>query len=50
MSYSKGKSIEKQQGEAIKEVILERRSIAQVARRYGRARSAIYRWLGKWQL
>ena len=50
MSYCKGKSIEKQRGEAIKEVILEKRSISQVARRYGRARSTIYRWLKKWQM
>ena len=50
MSYCKGKSIEKQRGNAVKEVILEKRSIAQVARRYGRARSTIYRWLKKWQI
>ena len=50
MSYCKGKSIEKQRGEAIKEAILGHRTIAQVARRYGRARSTIYRWLKKWQL
>ena len=50
MSYCKGKSIEKQRGEAIKEVILEKRSISQVARRYGRARSTIYRWLKKWRM
>ncbi|MBR2831202.1 IS481 family transposase [Candidatus Saccharibacteria bacterium] len=49
MSYCKGKSIEKQRGEAIKEVILGQRTVAQVARRYGRARSTIYRWLKKWQ-
>ena len=49
MSYCKGKSIEKQRGEAIKEVILDQRTVAQVARRYGRARSTIYRWLKKWQ-
>lgn len=48
MSYCSGKAIEKQRGDAIKEIILERRSIAQVARRYGRARSTIYRWLKKW--
>ena len=50
MSYCKGKSIEKQRGEAIKEVILDQRTVAQVARRYGRARSTIYRWLKKWQI
>lgn len=50
MSYCKGKSIERQRGEAIKEIILEKRSIAQVARRYGRARSTIYRWLDKWRI
>ena len=48
MSYIKGKSIEKQRGNAIKEVILEHRTIAQVARRYGHSRSTIYRWLDKW--
>ena len=50
MSYCKGKSIEKQRGEAIKEIILEKRTVAQVARRYGRARSTIYRWLDKWRI
>lgn len=50
MSYCKGKSIEKQRGEAVKEVILGERSVAQVARRYGRARSTIYRWLDKWRM
>lgn len=49
MSYCKGKMIEKQRGEAIKEVICEERSIAEVARRYGRARSTIYRWMQKWR-
>ena len=48
MSYIKGKSIEKQRGNAIKEVILEHRTIAQVARRYGRSRSTVYRWLKRW--
>lgn len=50
MSYCKGKSIEKQRGEAVKEVILAHRTVSQVARRYGRSRSTIYRWLNKWHL
>lgn len=48
MSYIKGKSIEKQRGNAVKEVILEKRAVTQVARRYGHSRSTIYRWLKKW--
>ena len=39
MSCCKDKSIEKQRGCAIKELIIEKRSVAQVARRYGRNRS-----------
>lgn len=49
MAYYTGKDREKSRGDAVKEVILEGRSIAQVARRFGRARSTIYRWLDKWQ-
>ena len=48
MSYTKGESIEKQRGNAVKEVILEKRSVSQVSRRYGRPRSTIYRQLDKW--
>ena len=48
MAYCKDKSIEKQRGCAIKELIIEKRSVAQVARRYGRNRSTIYRWKKKW--
>ena len=49
MAYCIDKSIEKQRGNAVKEVILEQRSVAQVARRYGRSRSTIYRWIKKWK-
>ena len=48
MTYCKDKSIEKQRGCAIKELIIEKRSVAQVARRYGRNRSTIYRSKKKW--
>ena len=50
MSYIKGKSIEKQRGNAVKEIILEHRTVSQVARRYGRSRSTVYRWLKKWYM
>ena len=33
----------------MRELILERRSIAQVARRYGKHRTTIWRWKKKWQ-
>lgn len=36
MAYYVGKDIEKARGDAMKEVILEKRSIAQVARRFGK--------------
>ena len=49
MAYYSGKDIEKSRGNAIKELILEKRSIAQVARRYGKNRSTIYRWKKKWE-
>lgn len=49
MAYYKGKDIEKSRGNAIKELILEKRSISQVARRYGKNRSTIYRWKKKWE-
>lgn len=49
MAYYKGKDIEKSRGNAMKELILEKRSIAQVARRYGKNRSTIYRWKKKWE-
>lgn len=48
MAYYRGKDIEKSRGNAMKEVILEKRSIAEVARRYGKNRSTIYRWKKKW--
>ena len=48
MAYYRGKDIEKSRGNAVQEVILEKRSIAQVARRFGKNRSTIYRWIKKW--
>ena len=45
MAYCIVKSIEIQRSKALKEIFLEDRSIAQVARRFGRNRSAIYRWI-----
>ena len=36
MAYYRGKDIEKSRGNAMQEVILEKRSIAQVARRFGK--------------
>ena len=36
MAYYRGKDIEKSGGNAMQEVILEKRSIAQVARRFGK--------------
>ena len=50
MAYYKGKDIEKSRGNAMQEVILEKRSIAQVARRFGKNRSTIYRWMKKWRM
>ena len=50
MAYYRGKDIEKSRGNAIQEVILEKRSIAQVARRFGKNRSTIYRWTKKWRM
>lgn len=50
MAYYRGKDIEKSRGNAIQEVILEKRSIAQVARRFGKNRSTIYRWIKKWKM
>lgn len=49
MAYYAGKDIEKARGNAMRELILERRSIAQVARRYGKHRTTIWRWKRKWQ-
>ena len=42
MAYYRGKDIEKSRGNAIKELIIEKRNVAQVARRYGKNRSTIY--------
>ena len=50
MAYYRGKDIEKSRGNAMQEVILEKRSIAQVARRFGKNRSTIYRWIKKWSM
>ena len=50
MAYYRGKDIEKSRGNAVQEVILEKRSIAQVARRFGKNRSTIYRWMNKWKM
>ena len=50
MAYYKGKDIEKSRGNAIKELIVEKRSVAQIARRYGKNRSTIYRWKKKWEM
>ena len=49
MAYYKGKDVEKARGNAIKEVILDKRTVAQVARRFGKSRSTIYRWKKKWK-
>lgn len=48
MAYYRGKDIEKSRGNAMRELILEKRSVAQVARRFGKDRSTIYRWKKKW--
>ena len=50
MAYYRGKDVEKSRGNAMQEVILEKRSIAQVARRFGKNRSTIYRWMKKWKM
>ena len=49
MAYYKGKDIEKSRGNAMRELILDKRSVAQVARRFGKNRSTIYRWKKKWE-
>ncbi len=49
MAYYRGKDIEKSRGNAMKELILEKRNVAQIARRYGKNRSTIYRWKKKWE-
>ena len=50
MAYYRGKDIEKSRGNAMQEVILEKRSVAQVARRFGKNRSTTYRWIKKWRM
>lgn len=49
MSYCNTKSHEKSRMDAVKEVLRDKRSISQVARRYGCYRSTIYRWLAKYE-
>ena len=49
MAYCIAKSIEIQRSKALKEIFLEGRSIAQVARRFGRNRSTLYRWVKRWR-
>lgn len=49
MAYCIAKSIEIQRGKALKEIFLEGRSVAQVARRFGRNRSTLYRWIKRWR-
>ena len=49
MAYCIAKSIEIQRSKALKEIFLEGRSIAQVARRFGRNRSTLYRWIKRWR-
>lgn len=49
MAYCIDKAIEKQRAKALKEIFFEHRSVSQVARRYGRNRSTIYRWIEKWR-
>lgn len=48
MSYCNTKDREKSRMNAVKEVISNRRSVSQVARRYGCCRSTIYRWLRRY--
>ncbi len=50
MAYYMGKDIEKSRGNAMQEVILEKRSIAQVARRFDKNRSTLYRQMKKWKM
>ncbi|MBF1037581.1 MAG: helix-turn-helix domain-containing protein [Candidatus Nanosynbacter sp.] len=49
MAYCIAKSIEIQRSKALKEIFLEGRSVAQVARRFGRNRSTLYRWIKRWR-
>ena len=49
MAYCIAKSIEIQRSKALKEIFLEGRSVAQVARRFGRNRSILYRWIKRWR-
>jgi len=49
MAYCIAKSIEIQRSKALKEIFLEGRSITQVARRFGRNRSTLYRWIKRWR-
>ena len=49
MAYCIAKSIEIQHSKVLKEIFLEGRSVAQVARRFGRNRSTLYRWIKRWR-
>ena len=49
MSYCNTKSHEKSRMDAVKEVLLDKRTVSQVARRYGCQRSTIYRWISKYE-
>lgn len=49
MAYCIAKSIEIQRSKALKEIFLEGRSVAQVARRFGRNRRTLYRWIKRWR-
>lgn len=49
MAYCIAKSIEIQRSKALKEIFLEGRSVAQVARRFERNISTIYRWIKRWR-
>lgn len=48
MSYCTGKNIENARGKAMKMLIIEKKSVAVVADRFGVHRSTIWRWYKKW--
>lgn len=48
MSYCTGKNIEIARGKAMKMLIIEKKSVAIVANRFGVSRSTIWRWHQKW--
>ena len=49
MSYSINPNLEKARGNALKELLIEKRKLTVVARRYGVHRTTIYRWYIKWK-